>query len=111
MSRCLILVILPILLAAAPATKPGQTVCVSETDPSSPRKSKLRGDKPTDEIIRLDLDGDGDPDVLECWWNGKRCRWIDENDDMKWTDVRGDMSGDVLQVDRDGDGYYDGPGD
>src|SRR6185436_595617 len=27
------------------------------------------------------------------------------------TDRRGDMSGDVLQVDRDGDGYYDGPGD
>ncbi len=97
----------------APEAKPKQgkpqQACLPEHDPNSPRKSKLTGDK--NQIIRTDLDGDGDPDILECWWNGKRCRWIDENDDMKPTDVRGDMVGDSLQVDRDGDGYYDGPDD
>jgi hypothetical protein len=30
---------------------------------------------------------------------------------MKPTDARGDMSMDVVQIDRDGDGYYDGPED
>jgi hypothetical protein len=93
------------------ATKAVQQVCLKETDPQSPRKSKLKGDKPTEEMIRLDVDGDGDPDILERWFHGKRCRWIDENDDMKWTDTQGDQANDVLQVDRDGDGYYDGPED
>jgi hypothetical protein len=71
----------------------------------------LHGDKPTDEIVRWSVENDGHPDMLERWWMGKRCRWIDENHDMKATDVRGDMSADSLQVDCDGDGYYDGPGD
>jgi hypothetical protein len=93
------------------ATGAGQQIYLKETDPNSPRKSKLKSDKPDGELLRIDLDNDGDPDVLECWWNGKRCRWIDENDDMRPTDVRGDMAGDCLQVDRDGDGYYDGPED
>jgi hypothetical protein len=106
---CLSLLIAPPLIAQ-PATRPaGQQFCLRETDPASPRHSKLT--KPSDEIIRTDLDGDGDPDVLECWWNGHRARWIDENDDMKWTDVRGDISGDSVQIDFDGDGYYDGPSD
>ena len=88
-----------------------QQACLRETDASSPRKSKLKSEKQDDEIVRADPDGDGDPDVLEAWWNGKRVRWIDENDDMKASDVRGDTSLDALQVDRDGDGYYDGPED
>jgi hypothetical protein len=92
-------------------TEKGQQVCLPETDPSSPRKSKLKGDQPSDEIIRLDLDNDADPDVLECWMNGKRVRFLDENDDMKPSDTRGDQSADSMQIDRDGDGYYDGPGD
>jgi hypothetical protein len=94
---------------AKPSEKRVQTACLPEKDENSPRKSKLTGDK--SQIIRTDLDGDGDPDVLECWWNGKRARWIDENDDMKPSDVRGDMVGDSVQIDRDGDGYYDGPDD
>jgi hypothetical protein len=97
---------------AQPATRPaGQQFCLPETDPNSPRKSQLHSKTPDDEIIRTDLDHDGDPDILECWWNGHRARWIDENDDMKWTDKRGDIGGDSVQIDIDGDGYYDGPSD
>src|SRR5688500_9113257 len=88
-----------------------QQVVLSETDPNSPRKSKLKGDKASDEILRTDLDNDGDPDVLEVWWSSKRARWIDENDDMKPTDVKGDLVNDAVQIDRDGDTYYDGPDD
>src|SRR3954471_17227306 len=95
---------------AQPTTRPGQRLCLPETDPASPRKSLLKSGT-SDEILRSDLDNDGDPDVLECWWNGKRPRWIDENDDMKPADVRGDISGDSVQIDFDGDGYYDGPSD
>ncbi|MGB7160934.1 MAG: hypothetical protein WBD40_22925, partial [Tepidisphaeraceae bacterium] len=91
-------------LAAGPFAPP-------ETDPDSPRKSKLTSDKPDGQILRVDLDADGDPDVLELWWNGKRARWIDENDDMRPADVRGDLASDVVQIDRDGDGFYDGEGD
>jgi hypothetical protein len=72
------------------------------------RRTSLTTTKPSDEIIRLDIDGDGRPDILERWWNGKRVRWLDENGDMKPTDTRGDTVGDVLQVDMDGDGLYDG---
>src|SRR5687768_8447200 len=69
-----------------------QTACPPETDPSSPRRTKLKSEQPNPkEVIFTDVDNDGDPDILETWWNGKRVRWFDENDDMKPTDVRGDM--------------------
>ncbi len=64
-----------------------------------------------DTIIFMDVNNDTKPDLLETWWNGKRCRWIDENGNMKKTDRRGDMVGDALQVDMDGDGFYDGQTD
>jgi hypothetical protein len=75
------------------------------------RHTALKGHTPTNEILRLDIDGDGKPDVLERWWNGKRVRWLDENHDMAAGDMRGDQVSDVLQIDMDGDGLYDGPGD
>ncbi|HYK22002.1 MAG TPA: hypothetical protein VEV42_14775 [Pyrinomonadaceae bacterium] len=71
------------------------------------RKTALKSTTPSDEIVRLDIDHDGKPDILERWWNGKRVRWLDENGDMLWTDTRGDQVGDVMQIDKNGDGLYD----
>jgi hypothetical protein len=71
------------------------------------RKSALKSTSPSDEIVRLDIDKDGKPDILERWWNGKRVRWLDENGDMLPTDTRGDQVADVMQIDKNGDGLYD----
>ena len=71
------------------------------------RKTALKSTTPSDEIVRLDIDRDGKPDILERWWNGKRVRWLDENGDMLPTDTRGDQVGDVMQIDKNGDGLYD----
>lgn len=73
------------------------------------RRTALKSSAPSDEIVRLDIDGDGRPDIVERWWNGKRVRWLDENGDLSASDTRGDQVNDVLQVDRNGDGLYDGP--
>ena len=71
------------------------------------RKTALKSETPSDEIVRLDINHDGKPDILERWWNGKRVRWLDENGDMLPTDTRGDQVGDVMQIDKNGDGIYD----
>ncbi len=73
------------------------------------RKTALKSTTPSDEIVRIDIDKDGKPDIVERWWNGKRVRWLDENGDLLPTDTRGDQVADVLQVDKNGDGLYDGP--
>jgi len=84
------------------------TAVAQQTVPNL-RKTALKSTSPSDEIVRLDIDKDGRPDILERWWNGKRVRWLDENNDMLPTDTRGDQVGDVLQIDKNGDGLYDGP--
>jgi len=33
--------------------------------------------------VQRDIDGDGKPDMVERWWNGKRVRWLDENGDLR----------------------------
>jgi hypothetical protein len=71
------------------------------------RKSALKSTTPSDEIVRLDINHDGKPDILERWWTGKRVRWLDENGDMLPTDTRGDQVGDVMQIDKNDDGIYD----
>lgn len=73
------------------------------------RRTALKSSGPSDEIVRLDIDRDGRPDIVERWWNGKRVRWLDENGDLAPSDTRGDQLADVLQVDKNGDGLYDGP--
>jgi hypothetical protein len=100
------LTLLLALLAAPPA--------FSAAVPAAPpdwRHTALHGETPTNEVLRLDIDGDGKPDILERWWNGKRVRWLDENGDMAPGDMRGDQVGDLLQIDMDGNGVYDGPED
>ena len=71
------------------------------------RKTALKSTTPSDEIVRLDINNDGKPDILERWWNGKRVRWLDENGDMLPTDTRGDQVADVMQIDKNNDGIYD----
>src|SRR5512132_371259 len=65
----LLAVLAPWVVASAQTTRPatesrGQQIYLRETDPNSPRKSKLKSDKPDNEILRIDLDNDGDPDIL-----------------------------------------------
>ena len=52
------------------------------------------GDDTKSTRLFFDVTGDGNPDILEAWWNNKRCRWFDENGDMKKSDMRGDMVAD-----------------
>lgn len=60
----------------------------------------------------IDLDNDGDPDLLKSVTaNGIPIMWIDDNDNMKWDDLEGDTSGDCLLIDRNRDGQYGGIGD
>jgi len=99
-----------VVLHGAAATGATEGIYPRETDTTSARHSAL-SEAPSDNILRVDLDKDGDPDILERWWNGKRVRWFDENDDATEADVWGDMLSDALQVDKDGDGSYDGPSD
>jgi len=85
-------------------------VAIGAQTPSSRdlRRTALVSALPSDEIVRLDIDGDRKPDIVERWWNGKRVRWLDENGDLSPTDTRGDQVADVMQVDMNGDGWYDG---
>lgn len=82
------------------------TVCVG----SELWNSQLDSNNPQ-QVIKSDFDNDGDIDIIERWWNGKRVRWFDENDDMRDTDQMGDIVNDSMQVDMDGDKIYDSNGD
>lgn len=62
-----------------------------------------------EKINYIDLDNDGDPDVLQTKINGTiPIQWIDDDDDMKEGDYEGDMDSDCLMVDRNKDGFYGG---
>jgi hypothetical protein len=55
----------------------------------------------------IDLDNDGDPDVMRYTTsNGFHVQWIDDDDDMKITDIEGDTDNDCLMVDVNKDGKY-----
>jgi hypothetical protein len=75
-----------------------------------PRRMPLP-DKPN-EVQRIDLDRDGDPDVLKYTiLNGTPVMWVDDDDDMKWVDIEGDMDSDCLFIDKNKDGQFAGPWD
>jgi hypothetical protein len=58
-------------------------------------------------IKYIDLDNDGDPDVLRTFSrNNTPVQWIDDDDDMKYGDIEGDMDNDCLMIDRDKDGKF-----
>ncbi|HTJ79771.1 MAG TPA: hypothetical protein VL357_12320 [Rariglobus sp.] len=73
--------------------------------------TSLHSAQPDGEILHLTVGNGTTPNVIERWWNGKRVRWLDESGLMRPDDVRGNLTGDVLQVDMNGDGVYDGPED
>ncbi|MEN8193666.1 MAG: hypothetical protein ABFS12_12665 [Bacteroidota bacterium] len=55
----------------------------------------------------IDLDDDGDPDVLRYTiLDNIPVQWIDDDDDMNDSDIEGDMDSDCLMIDRNKDGQY-----
>lgn len=104
------LVFLPMAACAQQSQNTVKSYYPNETDSESMQLSELNNDQPSP-ILYIDVDQDGDPDILELWWKNKRLRWFDENDDATFSDKWGDMQNDSLQVDMDGDGFYDGPSD
>ena len=99
------------LLISAVFILPAAIAVIAQQKIPDLRQTALKSATPSDEIVRVDLNHDGKPDIIERWWNGKRVRWLDENGDMLSTDTRGDQVNDVLQVDKNGDGFYDSPFD
>lgn len=63
-------------------------------------------------INQVDIDKDGDPDLLKAIINDSiPILWIDDDDDMKWGDVEGDTDNDCLLIDKNKDGIFAGPFD
>ena len=59
-----------------------------------------------------DLNGDGKPEAIySMTGDSVPILWIDDDRDMKWTDIEGDMDNDCLLIDRNKDGIYGGDGD
>ena len=57
--------------------------------------------------VYIDIDQDGDPDILQTLISNKiPVQWIDDDDDMTYGDSEGDMDNDCLMVDRDKNGEY-----
>jgi hypothetical protein len=64
------------------------------------------------QITYLDLDKDGDPDILKAILNDSiPIIWIDDDDDMKQGDKEGDTDNDCLLIDKNKDGVFAGPFD
>jgi hypothetical protein len=63
-------------------------------------------------VVAVDLDGDGDPDILRATINDSiPVVWIDDDDDMKRGAREGDTDSDCLLIDRNRDGVFAGPHD
>jgi len=60
----------------------------------------------------IDLDNDGDPDIIKSvTFNNTPVMWIDDDDDMSYDDFEGDIDNDCLLIDRNKDGHYGMLGD
>ncbi len=63
-------------------------------------------------VTYIDLDSDGDPDILKALTiDSIPVLWIDDDDDMEYGDLQGDMDSDCLMIDRNRDGQYGSFGD
>jgi len=61
-------------------------------------------------VTYVDLDKDGDPDMLRAMINDSiPVIWIDDDDDMKNNDIEGDTDNDCLLIDKNKDGVFAGP--
>lgn len=77
-------------------------------------KSLIRSFKPEfiSSLRYIDLDNDGDPDLIKSSINDSiNVYWIDDDDDMIFQDNEGDLDNDCLIIDRNNDGIFAGPGD
>lgn len=77
-------------------------------------KTLIRSLKPNFTSIpkTVDLDNDGDPDLMySTVFDSISIIWIDDDDDMKNSDWEGDLDNDCLIIDRNNDGIFAGPGD
>jgi len=68
---------------------------------------------PDNQMVRhIDLDSNGDPDLIYSFINDSiPIIWIDDDDDMKWTDFEGDTDNDCVLIDRNRDGIFAGSSD
>ncbi len=78
------------------------------------KQSLIQSFKPefSDTLKYIDLDNDGDPDLIQSSiLDSIPIYWIDDDDDMKFTDREGDMDNDCFLIDRNRDDLFAGPGD
>lgn len=92
--------------AKKPIRVPGNKLDTGKHQPMGRKLSTHRPDWLKD-VTYLDLDEDGDPDVLRGTLNsGLPAQWIDDDDDMQEGDLSGDRDSDCLMIDRNRDGRY-----
>lgn len=60
----------------------------------------------------IDLDNDGDPDIIQSITiHNTPIQWIDDDDDLKYGDLEGDTDSDCVMIDVNKDGKYGDRGD
>jgi hypothetical protein len=87
-------------------------LCLLNVTPVFSQKIKLNTFRPAfdfSKIEYIDLDGDGNPDILRTMINDSvPVQWIDDSNTMQHGDLMGDLANGCLMIDRNGDGIYGG---